>query len=395
MSHSSTFVVLPTTTKTPIPDFHCITAGQWRTTSQLWTIKGFEEYHCKVNGLLQSSNFVSITDPEYRWYLTIVTDNQNTKADAEDCIGLFLNLANDDDNTSKILANITVCLLDAEGNEALGRQTQVMFTADNKEHGYPCFVSKKDLFSPHMKNKLLIEDTLTVSCELKFAPAGVIANVTRQRQRVKVTISDNLPKRLQRLLHDQTLVDVTFVVDGKNFGAHKSILAACSPVFEAMFKHDMQENRSNQVNISDIRSEVFEEFLQFMYTDKTPNCKLVTELFLVADKYQVEGLRVLCQEIILKELSVENAIDLLFFADLHKAEGLLKQVAFYIKIKPTHIMSTQSWKNAILTRPHFFDLVNGVCEVPRPIVSSELQVPSSSDTSIQRKRKRSEQQITH
>ncbi|XP_065209934.1 speckle-type POZ protein-like [Planococcus citri] len=201
-------------------------------------------------------------------------------------------------------------------------------------------------------------------------------------------MSDNLPKGLERLLHDQTFVDVTFVVDGKKFGALKGILASRSPVFEAMFKHDMQENRSNQVDISDIRPEVFEEFLLFMYTDKTPNYKMVTELFVVADKYQVEGLRVLCEEIILKELSIENAFDLLFFADLHGAERLLTKVAFYIKTNPANLTSTQEWKNAILTHPHLFDLVHGVCQVKRPRVPSKLQVPSLSDTSIQRKWKR-------
>ncbi|XP_065211321.1 speckle-type POZ protein-like [Planococcus citri] len=375
-----------TKTKTSIPDWHCITDDQWGKTSQLWTIKRFKEYHCKVNSLLTSSTFRSRTHLNYNWYLTMVTNNQHLEVDY---IGIFLNLDNDEDDDNEILVNMSICLVDAEGNEAFRRQTEVIFATGSFKYGYSYFVSKKALFDPDPKNKLLInEDTLTVFCECKFAPMDVCSNVPQQQDEVKVTVPDNVLKGLERLLHNQTFVDVTFVVDGKNFGAHRSILAARSPVFEAMFKHNMQENRLNEVNISDIRSEVFEEFLLFMYTDKTPNCKTVTELFLVADKYQVESLQVLCEEIILKELSVENAIDLLCFADLHGAERLVKQVGFYIKTNPANLISTQSWKNAILTRPHLFDHVNGVCEVQRPIiVPSELQVPSSSDTSIQRKHK--------
>ncbi|XP_065204205.1 speckle-type POZ protein-like [Planococcus citri] len=383
MSHSSASIVLPTKRKTPIPDCHCTTNDQWGKTSQLWTIKRFKEYQCRVNATFNSSKFISLTHPDYKWYLNIVTEDPNLAVG--NYIGLFLNL--DRDNACEVLVNMSICLLDGEGNEAFSRQTQVLFTTDNNQHGHPYFVSKKELFDPDPNNELLVDDTLTVFCELEFAPTGVCRNETRLRHGMEVTISHNLLKGLERLLHDQTFVDVTFVVDGKNFGALKGILAARSPVFEAMFKHDMQENRSNQVNISDIRSEVFEEFLHFMYTDKTPNREIVTELFVVADKYQVEGLRILCEEIILKELSVENAIDLLFFADLHRAERLVTQVAFYIKTNPADIMSTQSWKKAILKRPHLFDLVNGVCEVKRPIVSSELQVPSLSDTLIQRKGK--------
>ncbi|XP_065204217.1 speckle-type POZ protein-like [Planococcus citri] len=384
MSQSSASVILPTKTKTSIPHWRCITDDQWEKTSQLWTIKRFKEYHCKVNKRMTSTRFIGSTYPGFRWYLTVATNNLNLEVDY---IGIFLDLETDED-INEILANVSICLLDDKGNVAFGRQTEVIFTPGNYPNGYPYFISKKELFDPDPNNKLLIDDTLTVFCELEFAPMDEYTNVPHLQDGVKDTIADNLPKRLQRLLHDQTLVDVTFVVDGKNFGAHKSILAACSPVFEAMFKHDMQENRSNKVNISDIRSEVFEEFLQFMYTDKTPNCKLVTELFVVADKYQVEGLRVLCEEMIWKELTVENAINLLFFADLHKAKGLLTRVAFYIKTNPANLTSTQSWKNAILTHPHLFDLVNGICEVKRPAVSSKLQVPSLSDMSIKRKRKR-------
>ncbi|XP_065204215.1 speckle-type POZ protein-like isoform X1 [Planococcus citri] len=370
MSQSNPSVVLPTKSKTSIPDWFCITSGIWRKTSFLWTIKDFKEYHCEVNKLLKSSSFFSNTDPEYEWYLTIV--------EAEEYFGLFLNLDRGvNDNNNEVFVNMTMCLRDVEGNEALGRQqTRAKFTVGNDRHGYPNFVSKKALFDPDPNNKFLIEDKLTVFCELKFAKMEGNDDYLRRRPEVNVTISDNALKGLERMLHNQTFVDVTFVVDGKNFGAHKSILASRSPVFEAMFIHDMQENRSNEVNISDIRSEVFDAFLQYMYTDKTPNCKLVTELFVVADKYQVEGLQVLCEEIILKELSPGNAIDLLLFADLHRAKRLLKQVAFYIKISPINLMATQSWKNAILTRPNLFEIVNGVCDIKCPIGSSEVQLTS-------------------
>ncbi|XP_065204216.1 speckle-type POZ protein-like isoform X2 [Planococcus citri] len=363
MSQSDASIVLPTKTKTSIPDWFCITTEAWRTTSQFWTIKGFREYHWKLTKSLRSSKFFS--DPEYKWYLTMV--------EAEDYFGLFLNLHRKEIiHNVEIFVNMTMCIRDAEGNEALVRQTQAEFTVDNDRHGFPNFVSKKALFDPDTNNKLLFQDKLTVSCQLKFANMKNNNYFTLRAPEVKVTVSDNALKGLERLLHNQIFVDVTFVVDGKNFGAHKNILASRSPVFEAMFKHDMQENRLNQVNISDIRSEVFEEFLLFMYTDKTPNSKLVTDLFVVADKYQVESLRVVCEEIILTELSAVNAIDLLLFADLHKAEGLLTKVAFYIKTSPINVMATQSWKNALFTRPHLFEIVHGVCDIKRPIESSVM-----------------------
>ncbi|XP_065204152.1 speckle-type POZ protein-like [Planococcus citri] len=372
MSSASTVLGPPTKIRTSIPDWHCITYGEWRKTSQLWTINGFKEYHCKVNKPLRSSEFVNSENPEYKWYLTIDTDNQQILEDKE-YIGIFLNLDRDNIYDYDIFVNMMICIRDALGMEIFYRKAQVEFTLSNNQHGFPDFITKRVLFYPDLINRLVPEDTFTVFCEIEYTEMRANDCHSRQGPEVKATISDNLPKGLERLLRDQTFVDVTFVVDGKKFGAHKNILAARSPVFEAMFKHDLQENRSNQVNISDIRPEVFEEFLLFMYTDNTPNREIVTELFVVADKYQVEGLRVLCQKIILKELSVENAFDLLVFADLHGAERVLTKVAFFIKTNPANLTSTQEWKNAILTHPHLFDLVNGVCRVKRPRVSSELQ----------------------
>ncbi|XP_065204021.1 speckle-type POZ protein-like [Planococcus citri] len=233
------------------------------------------------------------------------------------------------------------------------------------------YISKAALLDPDPNNKLLKEDTLIVLCELKFSCLDSLPTKVFRGHETQSTISDNLSKSLGRLLQSQNFVDVTFSVNGKNFGAHKYILAARSPVFEAMFKLDMQESRLNEVNISDISCQVFEEFLQYIYTDKTPDQKVVKELLVVADKYQVDCLKLLCEEMILKQLSEKNAFDLLYFADLHSAELLRKQVTFYIKTHLANLMSTQSWKNAILTHPHLFDVINGVREVEESVLLPE------------------------
>src|SRR5699024_6528915 len=70
------------------------------------------------------------------------------------------------------------------------------------------------------------------------------------------------------LLKSGKLSDVTLSVGGRNFRAHKSILSARSIVFAAMFEHETKENQENMVEIPDIDSDVFEEFLQFIYTGK-------------------------------------------------------------------------------------------------------------------------------
>ena len=59
------------------------------------------------------------------------------------------------------------------------------------------------------------------------------------------------------MLNDESQCDVTFVVgkedgDKKEFRGHKAFFAAQSPVFAKMFQSDLEESKSNRVDITDI-----------------------------------------------------------------------------------------------------------------------------------------------
>ena len=59
---------------------------------------------------------------------------------------------------------------------------------------------------------------------------------------------------------------MTLLVGNQEFKGHKNILASRSPVFAAMFEHDLKEKRENRVEIADIDSDVFKELLNYIYT---------------------------------------------------------------------------------------------------------------------------------
>ena len=61
---------------------------------------------------------------------------------------------------------------------------------------------------------------------------------------------------------------MTVNVRSRRFPAHKSILAARSDVFDAMFQHPLREKLTNQILREDIEPEVFQEWLRFVYTDQ-------------------------------------------------------------------------------------------------------------------------------
>lgn len=79
--------------------------------------------------------------------------------------------------------------------------------------------------------------------------------------------------------------DVILSVNGTEFNAHKSILAARSEVFSAMFEHEMEEKKQNRVEIVDMDESVLSEMLKFIYTGRSPCLeKMADDLLAAADK---------------------------------------------------------------------------------------------------------------
>lgn len=63
------------------------------------------------------------------------------------------------------------------------------------------------------------------------------------------------------------------------------IFSARSPVFQAMFEHEMEERKHNRVDITDVDHEVLREMLRFIYTGKASNLeKMADDLLAAADK---------------------------------------------------------------------------------------------------------------
>ena len=129
----------------------------------------------------------------------------------------------------------------------------------------------------------------------------------------------------ERLLNNETLSDITLIIGDKLIKAHKNILAIRSPVFSEIF--DGKSN-INELEIHGIRFEIVQSLLFFMYTGRVQDLDLITslDLLVAADKYRLQGLKIKCQEILLQNLSTENAIDQLIFSQSCNA-NLLKSSA--------------------------------------------------------------------
>jgi Leucine-rich repeat (LRR) protein len=116
----------------------------------------------------------------------------------------------------------------------------------------------------------------------------------------------------------------------KEFAVHKIVLATHSSVFTAIFENDMKETQTGKMVIDDFSADTVEGMLRFMYTGEVTNMNAM-DLFAIASKYDVAGLKKRTEKIIFRNLDESNALEVFGLGHLYDSVHL-KRAAF-ISIK--------------------------------------------------------------
>ncbi|KAG6456273.1 hypothetical protein O3G_MSEX009656 [Manduca sexta] len=168
-----------------------------------------------------------------------------------------------------------------------------------------------------------------------------------------------LANDMENLLNNGFYSDVTMKsTEGTEFKVHKNILASRSAVLKANFEHNTIECHTNTIE-SPLEEDVLREVLLYIYSDKVPKINEIPDkLLAAAEYYQLEELKMLCERPLLKRLTVQNAIEILEFADLHSADTLKQETLEFIKHNPMNeIVKTKGWTNIKSVQ-----LVKRICE---------------------------------
>jgi speckle-type POZ protein len=204
------------------------------------------------------------------------------------------------------------------------------------------------------KSSFLRLDSFTVQCIITVLKEDLPAPAARVLAKDVRVSSPSLQQHLAELLHSGLGADVTFLVSGKTFAAHKHILAARSPVLMAEFFGHMKETSSPRVEIKDIDAVVFKPLLYFIYTDSVEEFDrlesdrqyealaiLAQHLLAAADKYGLDRLKEICEGKLSDGITVDTAATTLALAEQHNCPQLkVKCVEF--------IVSTSEILNAVL-----------------------------------------------
>ncbi|UYV69722.1 hypothetical protein LAZ67_7000457 [Cordylochernes scorpioides] len=192
-------------------------------------------------------------------------------------------------------------------------------------------------------------ENLTILCEIikvdkSDTTSGIINNVSE--------VPDcTWAKDIGSLFETQEFSDVILTTGNKRFAAHKNILSASSSVFAAMFKN---KSDLNIVEINDIEAAVFNEILNFIYTEQSPNLdNLAEQLLEAADKYGLENLKVVCEEFLAAHLPVEKAAEIMLLADRCKAFQLMSFIINFIVRLSDKII--EDWLSTFSSYPYIMN----------------------------------------
>ncbi|XP_038959856.1 TD and POZ domain-containing protein 1-like [Rattus norvegicus] len=219
------------------------------------------------------------------------------------------------------------------------------------DRGFKKFILQSFLLSH--QHLLLPEDQLTLCCKVSIV--GLHFSMPGENMTPAIKDSRHILKvDLEELWENSTFTDCCLLVAGHEFRVHKAILAACSPVFRAMFEHEMQESLKNHIEV-DLDPQVFKEMMGFIYMGKASNIhshSMAIGVLAAADKYGLEDLKVMCVDALCRNFSVENAAHTLILADLHSTEQLKTQFLDFIILHASDFCETSGWKSIMESQPH-------------------------------------------
>lgn len=206
--------------------------------------------------------------------------------------------------------------------------------------GYRKFVERAVLESSYLNG-----DSFSIRCDMIVVSTDVYTEII-DRESLAVPPPD-LHFHLGALLETNVGRDVTFLVGGEQFTAHRIVMAARSPVFMAELFGPMKETSEGHVRIDDIEPRVFKVLLHYIYTDSLPEIDkgeivvMAQHLLVAADKYNMERLKLMCADTLGKLVDTSLVATTLVLAEQHGCQDL-KEACFKFLKSPGNLTTAMA-----------------------------------------------------
>lgn len=192
-----------------------------------------------------------------------------------------------------------------------------------------------------------------------------LKNAVPTESGVFVTTMSNL----NNMRKEGTLCDVTLVVKGHHFTAHRAILAAASKFFGLMFTTAMIESTSREVNLLDVEPSTIELLLEFIYSSRISlNSSNVTPLLMASNLYQIEPVEEMCVRFLKGKIDATNCLEIFAIADYLTCRELREVAEDFILLHFTDLYKQEDFLQLHLTQ------IAHILQQDKLIVESEAQI---------------------
>jgi len=303
-----------------------------------WTITNFSrKISVMPNGEYIESDKFSVTahGMDLEWQLCLYPSGKD--CEDEEHVSILLELVSRS-LTATSSGKIEFSVVNINGEKVFRKKKSIK--ESDTQIGRPLVGFLAAKFIPHhlMNNQntqITPEDKLTVLCEITIdgkdiQQSGQALVQVKSKPSTKIC-PEKMSSDFNFLLESGQFSDVTIKCEGTRLSCHKVILGTRSPVFNAMFIHNMTENQRKEIDIEDLDIETVKDMLKYMYAGKIDNLNTRSPRLLeAADKYQLPELKEICEEVLCLALDADICLECLVLADLHNAEELKEAAVKFV-----------------------------------------------------------------
>lgn len=191
----------------------------------------------------------------------------------------------------------------------------------------------------------------------------------RANDNAKKEYIDNFLSSLEKLRMDDLLCDVTLVVNGKSFDAHRCVLASSSMYFRKVFTGEMGDRHKTEIELNVLDAKVMKPLLEYMYTGNISiNEVNARSLVAAADFLLIQTLKRIGCEFLETIICPGNCFELQYFAEQYTCDQLKTTATNFIINNFASASESEGFK--VIEYNVLFDLVSR----DELIVSLEEQV---------------------
>uniref|UniRef100_A0A0N5BCB3 BTB domain-containing protein n=1 Tax=Strongyloides papillosus TaxID=174720 RepID=A0A0N5BCB3_STREA len=327
-----------------------------------------EGYFCDVNKLckecderkhsmqsVQTFNFKLETDFEENHYFSLHIEPACCYDESEGCISVKLKFHELGD--FEVMALCKFSILNAEGKEEYKSVICVKrFDENNDSYCHHVNINIIDLLD--RKSMLLPNGRLTLCFEMFYLinfdlNSFYVSKWTHIDKQLNMFLND-----MTRMLDSSKFYDCKIKVGNHEMKVHKCILTARSEVFRSTLENKDTEHELDIIEINDFNWVVVKKMVDYLYTGEIPTIKYIAfEMFEIAEKYKVEGLKLIATGSLLGSLDVSNVCKYLEKSEIHSIEILKEFCIAYIYFNVKEVVKSKEWRKIVNFYPSLLERI--------------------------------------